>query len=70
MARSIACWVSSRPGTCCPRLGRAGRSICCTLARLPLFLPETMLALRALERFKQTGIQVALLVDEYGSIDG
>lgn len=36
----------------------------------PLFLPETMLALRALERFKQTGIQVALLVDEFGGIEG
>ncbi len=35
-----------------------------------LFLPETMLALRALERFKQTGIQIALLVDEFGGIDG
>lgn len=36
----------------------------------PLFLPETMLALRALERFKQTGIQVALLVDEFGGVEG
>ncbi len=38
--------------------------------RSPLFLPETMLALRALERFKQTGIQGALLVDEFGGIEG
>ena len=38
--------------------------------RAPLFLPETMLALRALERFKQTGIQGALLVDEFGGIEG
>jgi putative hemolysin len=29
-----------------------------------------MLALRALERFKQTGIQGALLVDEFGGIEG
>ncbi|MCL4803036.1 MAG: hemolysin family protein [Anaerolineae bacterium] len=36
----------------------------------PLFLPETMLALRALERFKQTGIQGALLVDEFGGVEG
>ncbi len=36
----------------------------------PLFLPETMLALRALERFKQSGIQAALLVDEFGGIEG
>ena len=40
------------------------------LLRPPLFLPETMLALRALERFKQTGIQGALLVDEFGGIEG
>jgi putative hemolysin len=40
------------------------------LLRPPLFLPETMLALRALERFKATGIQEALLVDEFGGIEG
>jgi putative hemolysin len=41
-----------------------------SILRPPLFLPETMLALRALERFKQTGIQGALLVDEFGGIEG
>jgi putative hemolysin len=40
------------------------------LAQQPLFLPDTMLAPRALERFKQTGIHAALLVDEFGGIDG
>ncbi len=40
------------------------------IIRPALFLPETMLALRALERFKQTGIQGALLVDEFGGIEG
>jgi putative hemolysin len=40
------------------------------LARPALLLPESMLALRALERFKQTGIQGALLVDEFGGIEG
>ncbi len=40
------------------------------LARPPLFLPETMPALRALERFKQAGTHSALLVDEFGGIDG
>jgi putative hemolysin len=40
------------------------------LARQPLFLPDTMPAPRALERFKQTGIHTALLVDEFGGIDG
>lgn len=41
-----------------------------SIMRPPLFLPETMSALRALERFKQTGIQEALLVDEFGGIEG
>lgn len=41
-----------------------------SIIRTPLFLPETMLALRALERFKQTGIQMALLVDEFGGVEG
>ncbi|MFW5942693.1 MAG: hemolysin family protein [Chloroflexota bacterium] len=36
----------------------------------PLFVPETMHALKALERFKQTGLHMALLVDEYGGIEG
>lgn len=36
----------------------------------PLFLPETMLALRALERIKETGVQGALLVDEFGGVEG
>ncbi len=40
------------------------------IMRPPLFLPETMSALRALERFKQTGLQGALLVDEFGGIEG
>lgn len=38
--------------------------------RAPVFLPETMPALRALERFKQTANQSALLVDEFGGIEG
>lgn len=36
----------------------------------PLFVPETVHALRALERFKQSGIHMALLIDEYGGIEG
>ena len=40
------------------------------LARPPLVLPETMPALRALERFQETGIQAALLVDEFGGVEG
>jgi putative hemolysin len=36
----------------------------------PLFAPETLPALKALERFKQTGLHMAVLFDEYGGIEG
>lgn len=36
----------------------------------PLFVPESMRALKVLERFKQTGIHLAIVVDEYGSVSG
>lgn len=38
--------------------------------RPPLYVPETVHALRALERFKQSGIHMAILIDEYGGIEG
>ncbi len=36
----------------------------------PLYFPGTMRTLRALEPFKQSGHHMALVVDEYGGIDG
>lgn len=36
----------------------------------PLFVPESVPALRLLEQFKQAGRHVALVVDEYGSVSG
>ncbi len=36
----------------------------------PLFAPESMDALKVLELFKKSGIHMALVVDEYGSIRG
>jgi putative hemolysin len=36
----------------------------------PLYFPGSMRALRALEPFKQSGHHLALVVDEYGGIDG
>lgn len=36
----------------------------------PIFIPETMEALRVLELFKKSGIHMALVVDEYGSVLG
>ena len=36
----------------------------------PLYLPGSMRALHALERFRQTGTHLGLVVDEFGGIDG
>lgn len=36
----------------------------------PLFIPESMRALKVLERFKETGIHLAIVMDEYGSVQG
>ena len=38
--------------------------------RRPLFVPESTHALKVLELFKQSGIHISLVVDEYGSIQG
>jgi putative hemolysin len=38
--------------------------------RTPLFLPNTVTVLRALEVFKSTGEALALVVDEYGDLEG
>ena len=40
------------------------------LLRPPLFIPESMSALKVLELFKQKGTHIALITDEYGSIQG
>lgn len=36
----------------------------------PLFVPESMTALKVLELFKQSGLHTALVIDEYGNIKG
>lgn len=36
----------------------------------PLYVPETALALQALEQFRQSGQRMALVIDEHGSITG
>ena len=38
--------------------------------RQPLFIPEGLLALKVLDLFKQTGMQMALVVDEYDVVQG
>jgi len=41
-----------------------------TLLHEPVYLPEGMSALRALERLRETGSHLALVIDEYGGIEG
>ncbi len=36
----------------------------------PIFIPESMPALKILELFKQSGVYIAMVIDEYGSIQG
>jgi putative hemolysin len=40
------------------------------LVQQPLYVPESMRALTVLELFKQSGTHIALVVDEYGGIQG
>jgi putative hemolysin len=41
-----------------------------TILQQPLYVPETMGALKVLELFKQSGTHIALAIDEYGGIQG
>jgi len=40
------------------------------LVRPPLYVPEVMPALRVLETLKQSGTELALVINEYGSVEG
>lgn len=40
------------------------------LARTPLYIPETTPALELLERFQETGDQIAVVIDEHGALQG
>jgi len=40
------------------------------LTEPPLFVPETMTLMRLLEQFKRTHLPVALVVDEFGGVEG
>jgi putative hemolysin len=40
------------------------------LASTPLFVPETMTLMKLLEQFKRTHLPVALVVNEFGDVDG
>lgn len=39
-------------------------------AREPLYVPKSMPALKVLERFKEKKVTIALVIDEFGGIDG
>ena len=41
-----------------------------SLVTKPLFVPESASVLKLLESFKETGVHIALITDEYGSIQG
>lgn len=49
---------------------RAGRSDLRALAREPLYVSESIPALRMIELFRSSGIHLAMVVDEYGSLEG
>src|SRR5690606_10606492 len=40
------------------------------VAEKPLFVPETMTLMTLLEQFKRTRQRVALVIDEYGAVEG
>lgn len=40
------------------------------IARQPLFLPESVQSMKLMEEFKRTGKDIALLLDEYGGLQG
>ena len=43
---------------------------CAPLAREPLYVSESIPALRMIELFRSSGIHMAMVVDEYGSLEG
>ena len=38
--------------------------------RVPMFIPDSTRALHLLERFRDTGVHLAVVVDEYGGVEG
>ena len=51
-------------------LQRAGGGDLRAVAREPLYVGETIPALRMIELFRSSGIHIAMVVDEYGSLEG
>ena len=40
------------------------------IATQPLFIPENLLAIKIIERFRETKVYVAIIINEYGSTEG
>lgn len=49
---------------------RAGGSDLRSIVREPLYVSESIPALRMIELFRSSGIHIAMVVDEYGSLEG
>lgn len=52
------------------QLGGDGRINLSSIVRKPLYLPESTTVLEALEEFKQSTANLAIIVDEYGDLQG
>jgi putative hemolysin len=59
-----------RPATVLDRLLDQGTVDLAALAEKPLFVPETISLMKLLEHFKRTLLPVALVVDEFGDVEG
>ena len=63
-------WGFNQPTTGGPQLPDSGFFQNPTLSQPPLFFPGNMQAVKAFEQFRETGIHHALVLDEYGGVEG
>lgn len=61
--------IVSIKDVCAQSIGAKGQDLQSILIQ-PLFVPESLQALKVLELFKQSRTHVALVVDEYGTVQG
>ena len=69
-AASTNCWAWWRRRTCWARCWAAGRSIRRRWSAQPLLVHEAMPIFKVLEQFKQAPVRLAVVVDEYGGLEG
>lgn len=63
-------WATSTKKTCCPNCWKQAVLDIQTALRQPLVLPDGTTALGALELFRQSSADYALVVDEFGAVLG